>query len=53
MAHEIAKEGFFFWLLMPDRNLHESHIAADLIRKGMSANEAIEVLEKRRESFLR
>jgi hypothetical protein len=47
--HDVAKEGLVFWLLMPDRTLHESQIAADLIRKGLTADEAVEILEKRRE----
>jgi hypothetical protein len=48
--HDMAKEGYIFWLLMPDRNLPESALAANLIQKGLTADEVIEVLQKRREA---
>jgi hypothetical protein len=49
--HDQAKEGYTFWLLMPDISVAEGRLAAGLIARGLAASEVIEVLEKRRDGY--
>lgn len=49
--HDQAKEGYAFWLLMPDVSVTEGRLAAGLISRGLAASEVIEVLEKRRDGY--
>jgi hypothetical protein len=49
MDHDVEKEGVMFRTLMADATWEEMQAGRDLIVKGLTADEVIEIIEKKRE----